>query len=230
MPGRMARMFSGIIEETSRGNTVKRTFSDYLRVVFKRFLDSVGGLLNRTGLTPISVTLIGVAGSILAGYFVMRGEITVGGLVMLVAWPIDALDGTMARLRGEASDWGAFVDSVSDRYSELIVLGALLYYFAITNQHVLELVTFAAAAGSVLVSYVKARAEAQSFSAKEGLLTRAERYLVLGPCLLFNIPGVGVWVVAILANFTALQRIWIVRSQAHSKARGLKAEGETSHD
>ena len=49
---------------------------------------------------------------------------------MLIAWPIDALDGTMARLRGEASDWGAFVDSVSDRYSELIILGALLYYFA----------------------------------------------------------------------------------------------------
>ena len=52
---------------------------------------------------------------------------------MLIAWPIDALDGTMARLRGEASDWGAFVDSVSDRYSELIMLGALLYYFAMTQ-------------------------------------------------------------------------------------------------
>jgi CDP-diacylglycerol--glycerol-3-phosphate 3-phosphatidyltransferase len=226
----MARVFSGIIEYASRGNTVKRTFSDFLRVVFKGFLDSVGRMLNRTGLTPISVTLLGVAGSTLAGYFVLGGRITLGGLVMLLAWPIDALDGTMARLRGEASDWGAFVDSVSDRYSELIVLGALLYHFAITNQHVLELVTFAAAAGSVLVSYVKARAEAQSFSAREGLLTRAERYLVLGPCLLFNIPAVGVWVIAILANFTALQRIWFVRSQAHSKARELVAMGEKEHD
>jgi CDP-diacylglycerol--glycerol-3-phosphate 3-phosphatidyltransferase len=124
----------------------------------------------------------------------------------------------MARLRGEASDWGAFVDSVSDRYSELIILGALLYYFAMHDQHIAEVVTFAAAAGSVLVSYVKARAEAQSFSAKEGLLTRAERYLVLGPSLLFNIPAIGVWIIAILANFTALQRIWYVRAQAHADA------------
>lgn len=207
---------------------MKQTFSDFLRVVFKGFLDSVGATLNRTGLTPISVTLFGVAGSVLAGYFVLAGHISLGGVVMLVAWPIDALDGTMARLRGEASDWGAFVDSVSDRYSELIVLGALLYHFATTNQHLLEVVTFAAAAGSVLVSYVKARAEAQSFSAKEGLLTRAERYLVLGPCLLFNIPAVGVWVVAILANFTALQRIWFVRSQAHAKARDLEAKESRS--
>ncbi len=142
--------------------------------------------------------------------------ISLGGLIMLIVWPIDALDGTMARLRGEASDWGAFVDSVSDRYSELIVLGALLYHFSQTNQHAAEIATFAAAAGSILVSYVKARAEAQSFSAKEGLLTRAERYLILGPSLLFNIPVYGVWIIAILANFTALQRIMVVRAQAQT--------------
>jgi CDP-diacylglycerol--glycerol-3-phosphate 3-phosphatidyltransferase len=207
---------------------VKKTFSDFLRVRFKGFLDPVGSFLNRTGLTPISVTLLGVAGNFLAGFFVARGQLSLGGAIMLVAWPIDALDGTMARLRGEASDWGAFVDSVSDRYSELIILGALLYHFAMANQHSLEIVTFAAAAGSVLVSYVKARAEAQSFSAREGLLTRAERFLVLGPSLLFNIPAVGVWIVAILANFTALQRIWIVRRQAHAKLKRLVAEESRS--
>jgi phosphatidylglycerophosphate synthase len=207
---------------------VKRTFSDFLRIVFKGVLDPIGTALNRTGITPITVTLVGVAGNLLAAYFVVRGQISLGGLVMLIAWPIDALDGTMARLRGEASDWGAFVDSVSDRYSELIVLGALLYHFTMTNMHALEVVTFAAAAGSVLVSYVKARAEAQSFSAKEGLLTRAERYFVLGPSLLFNIPAVGVWIVAVLANFTALQRIWVVRAQAHENARKLVAEESRS--
>ena len=148
-----------------------------------------------------------------------RGQLLTGGIIMLVAWPIDALDGTMARLRGEASGWGAFVDSVSDRYAELIVLGALLYHFTMTDQDIAAVVTFAAAAGSILVSYVKARAEAQSFSAREGLLTRAERYLVLGPALVFNYPVIGVWIIAILANFTALQRIWVVRAQAHERAR-----------
>ncbi len=194
---------------------MKKTFTDFLRVTFKWFLDPVGGFLNRIGLTPNTVTLLGVLGNVIAAYFIATGRITLGGLIMLIVWPVDALDGTMARLRGEASDWGAFVDAVSDRYSELILLGGLLYYFSQTNQHLAEIATFAAAAGSILVSYVKARAEAQSFSAKEGLLTRAERYLVLGPSLLFNIPAVGVWIIAILANITALQRIAVVRAQAH---------------
>lgn len=198
---------------------MKKTFTDILRVAFKWILDPVGGFLNRIGLTPNTVTLLGVVGNIVAAYFIIRGQVVTGGIIMLIVWPVDALDGTMARLRGEATDWGAFVDSVSDRYSELIILGALLYYFATHDQHISEVATFAAAAGSVLVSYVKARAEAQSFSAKEGLLTRAERYLVLGPTLLFNIPAIGVWIIAVLANFTALQRIYYVREQAHANAR-----------
>ena len=205
---------------------MKKTFTDFLRLGFKWFLDPVAGFLNRIGLTPISVTLIGVAGNVVAAYFIARGHVSIGGVIVLIVWPIDALDGTMARLRGEASDWGAFVDSVSDRYSELIILGAVLYYFAMASQHLLAVVTFVAAAGSILVSYVKARAEAQSFSAKEGLLTRAERYLVLGPTLLFNIPAIGVWIIAVLANFTALQRSWFVRAQAHEKMRVQVHKGE----
>ena len=205
---------------------MKKTFTDFLRLGFKWFLDPVAGFLNRIGLTPNSVTLIGVAGNIVAAFFIARGQITIGGVIVLIVWPVDALDGTMARLRGEASDWGAFVDSVSDRYSELIILGAVLYYFAMINQHLSAVVTFVAAAGSILVSYVKARAEAQSFSAREGLLTRAERYFVLGPSLLFNIPVIGVWIIAILANFTALQRIWVVRAQAHDRMRTQLHKGE----
>lgn len=205
---------------------MKKTFTDFLRLGFKWFLDPVAGFLNRIGLTPNSVTLIGVAGNIVAAFFIARGQIMIGGAIVLIVWPIDALDGSMARLRGEASDWGAFVDSVSDRYSELIILGALLYHFAMTSQHIAAVVTFVAAAGSILVSYVKARAEAQSFSAREGLLTRAERYFVLGPSLLFNIPVIGVWIIAILANFTALQRIWVVRAQAHDRMRTQLHKGE----
>ncbi len=197
---------------------MKNTFSELLRIYFKWILDPIAGFLNRLGLTPNTVTLLGLLGSILAAWFVARGELTTGGIIMLISWPIDALDGTMARLRGEASGWGAFVDSVSDRYAELIILGALLYYFTYSEQHVAAVVTFAAAAGSILVSYIKARAEAQSFSAKEGLLTRAERYLVLGPSLVFNYPVIGVWIVAVLANFTALQRIWVVRAQARRES------------
>lgn len=192
-------------------------FSDRMRIWFKWFLDPTGAFFNRIGLTPNTMTLLGLAGNFIGAYFVSRGQISLGGLLMLVTTPLDALDGTMARLRGDASDWGAFVDSVTDRYSELAVLGGLLVHFSTIGDGLSAIVTFAAAAGTVLVSYVKARAEAVGFSAKVGFLTRVERYLVLGPLLLFDQPVIAVWFIAIFANFTALQRIFFVRRQAHAR-------------
>lgn len=199
--------------------TAKLTFTDRLRVWFKWFLDPVGGFLNRLGLTPIMMTILGLAGNAVGAYFLARGQMTTGGLFVLLMTPIDALDGTMARLRGEPSDWGAFVDSVSDRYSELIILGGVMYYFLTINSVMGVMLTFFAAAGSVLVSYVKARAESLRFEAKGGILTRVERYLVLAPLLVFNQPLLAVGIIAVLANITALQRIGLVRVQGHARMK-----------
>ncbi len=197
----------------------KLTFSDRLRIWFKWILDPIAGFFNRLGLTPNTMTLLGLAGNFIAAVFVAQGRMAVGGLLMLVTTPLDALDGTMARLRGNANEWGAFVDSVTDRYSELAVLGGLLYYFSVAGDWLSSIATFAAAAGTVLVSYVKARAEAVGFNAKVGFLTRVERFLVLAPLLVLNKPVWAVWFIAIFANFTALQRIYYVRAQAHSQSR-----------
>ena len=130
-----------------------------------------------------------------------------------------SLDGTMARLRGESSDFGAFVDSVSDRYLELIIYSGLLYHFLVRGEPLGGMLTFGAAAGSVLVSYVKARAEGLGYEAEVGLLTRAERYLVLAPSLIFNQLNIGLGILAVFANITALQRIWHVRKHAHAKMK-----------
>jgi len=197
----------------------KQTFTDRLRVFFKWVLDPLGGFLNRLGLTPNAITLLGLAGTSLGAYYLARGEMLTGGLILLITVPIDALDGTMARLRNEPSDFGAFVDSVSDRYAELITFCGLLYYFLTKNDVLGGVLTFAAASGSVLVSYVKARAEGLNFTAKVGLLTRAERYLVLVPSLVFNQPLIGVGLIALLGNFTALQRILHVRAQGHERMK-----------
>jgi CDP-diacylglycerol--glycerol-3-phosphate 3-phosphatidyltransferase len=202
----------------------KPTFTDRLRIMFKGVLDPIGGFLNRTGLTPNAITLLGLAGTTLGAYFLTLGQMTLGGIVLLLTVPIDALDGTMARLRGESSDFGAFVDSVSDRYSELITFGGLLYYFLSQDQHLGAMLTFIAAAGSVLVSYVKARAEGLDFNAKVGLLTRVERYIVLIPCLVFNQPLFAMGLIALLGNITALHRILYVRVQGH--ARMSKSKGK----
>jgi CDP-diacylglycerol--glycerol-3-phosphate 3-phosphatidyltransferase len=205
-------------------NRVKKSFTDLMRIWFKWFLDPVAGFLNRIGLTPNAVTLLGLAGSIIVAVLLARGELMWAGILMLVMGPVDALDGTMARLRGEASNWGAMVDSVTDRYSELVILGGLLYYFVGQDNSAAVVVTFAAAAGSVLVSYVKARAEGLGFEAKVGILTRVERYLVLAPLLAFRLPVIAVWILAILGNVTALQRIWHVRGQGHALMRQEKGK------
>jgi CDP-diacylglycerol--glycerol-3-phosphate 3-phosphatidyltransferase len=195
----------------------KPTFTDRLRILFKGILDPIGGFLNRTGLTPNAITLLGLGGTTLGAIFVASGQMTVGGITLLLSVLVDALDGTMARLRGESSDFGAFVDSVSDRYAELITFGGLLYYFLDTNHHLGAMITFLAAAGSMLVSYVKARAEGLNFTAKVGLLTRVERYLVLIPSLILNQPLIGMALIALLGNITALQRILHVRLQGHAR-------------
>jgi len=200
----------------------KKTFTDYLRLWFKWVLDPLGRFFNRLGLTPNMMTMVGLAGNTVGAYFLSQGNFLVGGLLVLIMTPIDALDGTMARLRGESSDFGAFVDSVSDRYSELIIYGGLLYYFLSIGNPIGGLITYTAAAGSILVSYVKSRAETLGYTAKIGILSRAERYLVLAPSLVLtywipNFVYIGLGIIAIFANITALQRIWHVRAQFHAK-------------
>jgi CDP-diacylglycerol--glycerol-3-phosphate 3-phosphatidyltransferase len=207
----------------------KPTFSDRLRVSFKGILDPVGAFLNRTGLTPNAITLLGLLGTSIGAYFISQGKMTTGGIILLLSVLVDVLDGTMARLRGESSDFGGFVDSVSDRYAEFITFGGLVYFFLSRENYSGVMVTFAATAGSVLVSYVKARAEGLGFTAKVGILTRVERYLVLIPLLIFDQPFLAVALIAILGNITALQRIVHVRVQGHERMRKTRENKEYLH-
>jgi len=207
--------------------TKKRTFTENMRLWFKGILDPLARLLIRIGMTPTAITLTGVVGNMAGAILIANGQMLWGGILVLVMGPLDALDGTMARLRGEASNWGAFVDSVSDRYSELIIMGGLLYYYAMQPSVLGVMLVFAAAAGSVLVSYTKARADSLKFDANIGLLTRMERYMILAPGLVLGyfypmILLAAVAIIAVLANVTAFQRIWKVRKQGHELLRQLK--------
>lgn len=192
------------------------TLTDILRTRFKGILDPIGKFLNDLGLTPNAMTVIGLVGNIIAAVLLAKGFIVIGGVVILFTAPIDAIDGTMARLRGQVSRYGAFLDSVIDRYSELVVFAGLLYYFLQQQNFLASLLAFLAAAGSIMVSYTRARAEALNYDAKIGLMTRIERYLILVPMLLLNRPLYALWVLAILANFTAIQRVLSVRKQAYA--------------
>ncbi|MBN1437825.1 MAG: CDP-alcohol phosphatidyltransferase family protein [Anaerolineales bacterium] len=190
------------------------TFTDRMRAQFKGVLDAVGGALGRLGISPNAVTLLGLAGSAAGAVLLALGKIPLGGWVILLSGATDALDGTLARLQGKASRFGAFLDSTADRFSEFFLFAGLGVHFALGADVLGVGLTFAAAIGSVMVSYEKARAEALGFECKVGLLTRMERYMVLCPLLILNLPLAAVGAVAVLGNFTALQRIWHVRGQA----------------
>jgi CDP-diacylglycerol---glycerol-3-phosphate 3-phosphatidyltransferase len=187
--------------------------TDFLRKVFSKLLNSIAGFINSLGIPPDTVTIVGVVGNLLAAWFIAIGNLFAGGILVLVFGLFDAIDGSMARLKGNESKFGAFLDSVLDRYSELVIfLGLLIYSFRDADP-VGSMLVFLAAAGSVLVSYIRARAQSLGVDTKIGILTRVERYLVIVLSLLFGRPGVGMLIIAILANFTALQRIWDVKKQ-----------------
>jgi phosphatidylglycerophosphate synthase len=192
----------------------KPIFTDRLRVRFQKDLDRIGGFLLSLGITPNMLTLLGVFGNLVGAVLIAFGYLTAGGLVLLLMGAMDALDGTMARLKGTPSKWGGFVDSVSDRYSELLIFAGLLVYYLDRGNNLISLLIFVAAAGSVMVSYTRARALSLGYEVKRGLLTRAERFFILTPMIIIGYPQIGIVIIAIFANFTAFQRIYYVHNEA----------------
>ncbi|HTX90228.1 MAG TPA: CDP-alcohol phosphatidyltransferase family protein [Anaerolineales bacterium] len=200
----------------------RKTFADNMRVWFRWYLIPFAKFFDRLGIRPNTVTLIGLAGTVAVAVLIALGQMTWAGILLLIMGPVDAMDGALARMRNEASDWGAFVDSVTDRYSELFLFLGFLIHFMLHADPAGMLMAYLAASGSVLVSYVKARADASKLDANVGLLTRVERYIVLIPGLIFSglyppLSLITLIIIAIFANFTALQRILRVRRDAYRR-------------
>ncbi|MDD2522661.1 MAG: CDP-alcohol phosphatidyltransferase family protein [Anaerolineaceae bacterium] len=191
----------------------KFDFERFLRKAFKHPLDWLASRLLKLGITPNHITLFGLVGNIGAAVLIALGYLSWGGLVAGLMAPLDAVDGAMARLKGETSKFGAFLDSVIDRYDELFLFGGLIVYFYNEANFVGILLTFLAATGAVMVSYTRARAEGLGLDAKTGILTRIERSIVLIIGLLFSKPIYSVGIIAVLANVTAIQRICHVWQQ-----------------
>jgi len=201
-------------EKVGGGERLQITFTDRLRVNFSYLLDPAVKFLDRIGVHPNQLTALGVLGTTAAAYLVSQGQFTWAGIVVLIIGPVDALDGPLARLRGEPVGFGAFVDSVADRYSELALYAGLLWVALGSGDWRLSFLVYFAAFGSVLVSYVRARAQSLSMDAKGGVLTRVERFIIMTACLIFNIPFIGVGILAAGTNLTVIQRIWHVRKMS----------------
>jgi CDP-diacylglycerol--glycerol-3-phosphate 3-phosphatidyltransferase len=177
--------------------------------------------LARLGVTPNTLTVIGLLLSILTAVVIAQGFLLVGGLLVLLAGIFDMFDGAMARVRNAATTFGAFFDSTLDRYSESIILLGLLIY-AVQHPGLHDslwpvaheqswMITFIyiAVVGSLMVSYTKARAEGLGLECKTGLLARPERVIILAIGLLSG-TSICIWALALLAvfsNVTAVERI-----------------------
>jgi phosphatidylglycerophosphate synthase len=174
----------------------------------KTFGEIVGPLslaLHRRGITAIHVTMAGLAFSAVAAVVYSRGYFVAGGVLLAIAGLSDALDGSVARSMGEETLFGAFIDSVADRYSEFLSLGGIALYYAGTPVLLLVLLSLA---GSVMVSYTRAKAESVGGKCDVGLMERPERLILLAAGSLGGFMVPTLWALAILSNITAAHRIY----------------------
>lgn len=183
----------------------------YARWIFEWPLNLLARKLQAARITPNMVSIGGFILTILSALIIGNGAFVVGAIVLSIAAINDMLDGALARLT-QPSTFGAFLDSTLDRYSESITCFGLMYFFMTRPGHEMELMlVFLMLVGSLMVSYTRARAEGLNVECNAGLLQRPERVVLLIAGLL--LPGVLVpilWILAILSNFTALQRIYEV--------------------
>lgn len=172
----------------------------------------------KTPITPNMLTLFGFVLNAIVAALVASGHLLAGGVMIIVAGLFDMLDGALAKITERVSDFGAFLDSVVDRYSEAaILLGLLLYYYLLPGGGQLTeiLLVYTVLFGSMMISYARARAGALKISNEVGLMARPERILLLAIGLIFHtfllLPVL--WVLAIGTQITAIQRIvhvWLV--------------------
>jgi CDP-diacylglycerol--glycerol-3-phosphate 3-phosphatidyltransferase len=179
----------------------------------------IGARLRQSGFTADQITLFGLAASLFTGIAIATGHFVYAAIGMAICGITDVLDGAVAKSGGTAGPRGAFFDSVSDRVSDMLVLGgAAWYYTGVGNSPRLAVLAFAVAGLSVLVSYERSRAESLGFNGKGGLMERAERMVLLGVGLAFGWLTATLWLLFVLTGITVGQRFAKVWAQASAPA------------
>ncbi len=176
----------------------------------------VGSALRRAGVTADQLTVVGLVMAVGSAVAIATGRIGLGLALLVVSALPDLLDGPVAKAAGTAGPRGAFFDSVADRVTDALVLGGIGWYLASEEGAAAAMLAFAVLAVSSLVSYQRAKAESLGYSARGGLMERAERIAAI--CAGLAVPGLLVpmlWVVLVLSAVTAVQRfvkVWRLAS------------------
>src|SRR5215468_11889666 len=170
-------------------------------------VDGIAALLAPTGIPPNVITWCALIANLWAGMFFAAGRFRAAGGMMMLAGLCDLLDGPVARRQNRVSLFGAFLDSILDRYSDLILFLGLLVYFAQVNRFMYAVLAGASMAGAVMVSYAKARAESLLRPEEIGFWERPERLVLMIVGALSNRMEVVLWILAIGPNITVIHRI-----------------------
>ena len=180
---------------------------DYLRRWLDLAFAPLASFLLWCRITPNQVSLMGILLNLVSAALLVDGQLPLAGLVYMLAGSLDLLDGALARLAKKSSRFGAFLDSTADRISEGVVFAAIAYYFARHGQPVDAALTVLALLGSLLVSYTRARAEGLGLECKVGIVTRAERVVLIAFGLMFGLLPAAIYILVVLTAFSATQRI-----------------------
>ncbi len=164
-------------------------------------------LLALSHVHPNVLTFVGLLINLLAAYFLSMGRFRTAGLVILGAAIFDMVDGRVARTTNRVTRFGAFFDSVVDRYSDLGLLMGLLVYYASINRFFYVVLTAVVMTAAVMVSYTRARAENVIPQCKVGFMERPERIVLLMIGALFDRMAAVLWVIAVLGNLTVIHRV-----------------------
>ena len=167
----------------------------------------MAGLLAATGVPPNVITWSALVANLWAGIFFAKGRFATAGGMMILAGLCDLLDGPVARLEGRVSLFGGFLDSILDRYADLILFLGLLIYYVHVNRFSYAFLAGAAAAGAVMVSYAKARAESLVPGPGVGFWERPERLALMILGALVNRMPIVLWILAIGPNITVIHNI-----------------------
>jgi CDP-diacylglycerol--glycerol-3-phosphate 3-phosphatidyltransferase len=197
-------------------------FSDIIGRGGKFLLDLIVKFLTRFKVNPNILTFTGVLISFWAAWEFSYGNFFRGALVIILAGLFDMLDGEVARVSRSASDFGAFYDSVIDRYSDTIILQGLMVYYARNQELGYVVLVGIVFMGAVLTSYSRARAESLIPSCKIGFMERPERIVLLIIGGLANRMEAVLWILAVLGNWTVIDRIYYTWQELPKAKDNLK--------
>ena len=184
------------------GNKIGHRLDPFLHKILSKVFGERGN--------PNSFTLMGFFATLIASLLIFKEFWTAAGLMIILSGLFDLFDGVMARNLDKVTTFGGFLDSVLDRYSDLLLLFAIIITYSKKGEFTLVALTSFVSIGTALIPYARARAEAAHVPCSIGLMERAERIILLSAGTLFDWMEPILWILAVLTHFTVLQRIYYV--------------------